>query len=444
MERLEDRQLLSATVAGSTVATDQAATQQVLSASSEVVAATPLLSVLPSTPGMYDPFTSTFRLKNSLGGGTADELFAFGKPNGGWKPIVGDWAGNGTDGVGLYSQSTSTFYLKNTLEGGTADERFVFAKPNSSWIPLAGDWDGNGADTIGLYDPATSTFRLKYTLSGGEADAVFVFGRPAGGWIPIVGDWDGNGTDTIGLYDPYTSTFRLKNTLEGGTADELFVFGTGNRSWQPLTGDWTGSGSDTVGLYTPRSSTFRLKNTLEGGVADELFIYGAANSSWTPLTGVWATSSSLAAAGGGTSAASATALTQAQLQPILQEAISRWTDAGLDAATLSKLSQVQVVLSDLPGSLLGEAQGHRITIDGNAAGYGWFVDATPAQDEEFAASTSCQALHAVDAQALDRIDLLTVVEHELGHIAGLKDLDALADSLMDGVLGVGVRRSPLL
>ena len=53
-----------------------------------------------------------------------------------------------------------------------------------------------------------------------------------------------------------------------------------------------------------------------------------------------------------------------------------------------------------------------------------------------------QQLQAVDPRAVDRIDLLTVVEHELGHIAGLDDLDALADDLMSGVLGVGVRRSP--
>jgi len=46
----------------------------------------------------------------------------------------------------------------------------------------------------------------------------------------------------------------------------------------------------------------------------------------------------------------------------------------------------------------------------------------------------------VDPRALDHIDLLTVVEHELGHIAGLSDSDALPNDIMDGVLGVGVRR----
>ena len=49
-------------------------------------------------------------------------------------------------------------------------------------------------------------------------------------------------------------------------------------------------------------------------------------------------------------------------------------------------------------------------------------------------------MQAVDPQAVDHIDLLTVVEHELGHIAGLGDLDAMSDDVMNGVLGTGVRR----
>jgi hypothetical protein len=96
----------------------------------------------------------------------------------------------------------------------------------------------------------------------------------------------------------------------------------------------------------------------------------------------------------------------------------------------------------LPGSYLGEAGVNRIYVDRDAAGYGWVVDPTPARDEEFASSSSDRMLRAVDPRAVDRIDLLTVVEHELGHIAGFEDLNALTDNLMSGVLGGGVRRNP--
>ncbi len=43
--------------------------------------------------------------------------------------------------------------------------------------------------------------------------------------------------------------------------------------------------------------------------------------------------------------------------------------------------------------------------------------------------------------AADDVDLLTVLEHELGHVIGLPDNDQAGD-LMDITLGLGVRRAP--
>ena len=39
------------------------------------------------------------------------------------------------------------------------------------------------------------------------------------------------------------------------------------------------------------------------------------------------------------------------------------------------------------------------------------------------------------------MDLLTVVEHELGHVLGLNDLDASLNDLMSSTLSDGVRRN---
>ena len=133
-------------------------------------------------------------------------------------------------------------------------------------------------------------------------------------------------------------------------------------------------------------------------------------------------------------------LTNQQLAPIVAAAEQRW--AAVDGTqVLAALAGVKVQVADLSGGLLGEAVGKTILIDSNAAGYGWFVDPTPALDEEFTTSPSNQQLRAIDPRAVDRIDLLTVVEHELGHVIGLPDLGATSDDLMDGVLGIGVRRN---
>ena len=277
----------------------------------------------------------------------------------------------------------------------------------------------------------------------GYADLTFAYGAANAGWLPIAGNWSGNGKDTIGLYNPKTSVFYLRNTNDTGYADRTFAYGPASAGWEPIAGDWNGDGTGSIGLYNPAISVFYLRNTNDSGQADLTFAYGAANAGWMPIVSDWnGPGQALMAAGGAVAAAAnVPALTQADLRPIISEAIARWTSAGLDASAIAKLTQAQFVISDLPGSYLGDTEGNLVYIDTNAAGYGWFVDPTPAADEEFAPSPSNQQLRAVDPRAVDRIDLLTVVEHELGHVAGLGDLDASVNDLMSGLLGAGVRRS---
>jgi hypothetical protein len=138
-----------------------------------------------------------------------------------------------------------------------------------------------------------------------------------------------------------------------------------------------------------------------------------------------------------------TLLTFNDLKPVVSEAIARWTGTGLNAATGRKLTRVPFDISDLPGSSLVEAEGNRIDLDTNAAGSGWSVDSTPVWNEEVAPSQNNQPLPAVDPRVVDRMDLLTIVEHELGHTAGSNDLDALTNDIMSGVLGTGIRRNAM-
>jgi hypothetical protein len=83
------------------------------------------------------------------------------------------------------------FYLRNTNNGGNADYQFRFGPAGAGWKPLAGDWKGDGADTIGGYNPANGVFYLRNTNNGGNADYQFQFGPAGAGWLPIAGDWNG-------------------------------------------------------------------------------------------------------------------------------------------------------------------------------------------------------------------------------------------------------------
>ncbi|RKT44471.1 S8 family serine peptidase [Thiocapsa rosea] len=237
--------------------------------------------------GLFNPATSTFYLRNANSAGPANTVFGFGPPGRGWRPLTGDWNGNGQTTVGLYNPVTSSFYLRNANSGGAAEVSFGFGPAGRGWTPLTGDWNGNGRTTVGLYNPAASTFYLRNANSGGAADVSFSFGPGGRGWLPLTGDWNGNGLTTIGLYNPGTSTFYLRNANSGGAADISFGFGPAGRGWLPLTGDWNGNGQTTVGLFNPSTSAFYLRNANSGGAADVVFGFGPGGAGWTPISGKW-------------------------------------------------------------------------------------------------------------------------------------------------------------
>ena len=89
---------------------------------------------------------------------------------------------------------------------------------------------------------------------------------------------------------------------------------------------------------------------------------------------------------------------------------------------MRQLEGVSVQVGNLGTSILGLEAAGAITINQTAAGHNWSVNATR-------------------GPAADGVDLLTVLEHELGHVIGLSD-NTQAGDLMDITLGLGVRRSP--
>jgi hypothetical protein len=131
----------------------------------------------------------------------------------------------------------------------------------------------------------------------------------------------------------------------------------------------------------------------------------------------------LVAGGPVQSAAPVAALTPAEAEAALKAALALWSAAGLDAGTLQALSRATVTIAPLPGPYLGLAAPGAIYLDPTAEGYGWFTDVA-----------------ATATPPADRIDLLTVVTHELGHLFGLMDGNGTA--LMASTLAAGVRILP--
>ncbi len=142
-------------------------------------------------------------------------------------------------------------------------------------------------------------------------------------------------------------------------------------------------------------------------------------------------------------AAQAVSVTQAEVQTLLPEAIAAWQAAGLDGTDVRKLEGVSVQVGNLGTSILGVEAANAIIINQTAAGYNWFTAASGGSGGQAfgVAGPGGETMARPGSAAANEVDLLTVLEHELGHVVGLSDNNQAGD-LMDITLGLGVRRAP--
>jgi len=138
-------------------------------------------------------------------------------------------------------------------------------------------------------------------------------------------------------------------------------------------------------------------------------------------------------------------LSSDELDFIVTAAAAHWAATGLSAEQSAALANTTFTVSSLPGWYLGSASGNQIQIDTDGGGFGWFIDSTPLDDSEFPNASSETRLYTNSTLApAGKIDLLTTVMHEMGHILGLGDSYSAADreSLLYGYATVGERRLP--
>ena len=138
-------------------------------------------------------------------------------------------------------------------------------------------------------------------------------------------------------------------------------------------------------------------------------------------------------------------LTQAELDRVVLAAINRWSGTGLTAQQMATLRSIRFDVADLDGSYLGEAVRNHVTIDRDAGGQGWYTGSDLASDALFNNLIGETRRYADSFGApAGRVDLLTAIEHEMGHRLGLNDIYAEKDrdNLMYGYLTAGERRMP--
>jgi hypothetical protein len=355
--------------------------------------------------------------------------------------VVGDWTNSSHDNIGDFSNGQWRLDLDNNGVFDANDWTFYFGQAGD--IPIVGNFYGTGT-RIGVFRTAPDGFTGEFIIDkngDGKMDAgddTFTFG--IGTDRIVIGDWGGTGVDKVGVFrsvgdSANTAIFTLDSNNDHAFDGSDAVFRFGIFTDGIVVGNWNGdSRGDKVGVYraataygAPGTAVFTLDNNgnlqFDPGI-DQVFLFG--NITDTFLAGNW-TPTELAASMG----AGAAALLPNQIDPIFSEAVRRWAATGLSGDAVAQLSATQVNLADLSGNTVGLADPGVITLSRNAAGNGWYVDPTPQSDAEFADPNGPQA---------GKMDLLTVIEHELGHELGRPD--DTSGGLMDGVLPTGTRRSP--
>jgi hypothetical protein len=397
------------------------------------------------TVGSYNSATAIWYLRNSNSPGAPDITpFAYGAP--GWYPITGDWDGDGTTTIGVVDLSTETWYLRNSNSGGLPSYTpFRYGAPG--WIPIVGDWIGTGRTSIGVFDPTSGNWFLRTEISGGLPDAgSFNYGAP--GWFPVAGDWTGVGHAGVGVFDPLTANWYLRIELSSGGPDANpggVPFSYGAPHWLPVVGDWSGQGKITVGVDNPLNGTWYLRNSNSSGPPSiSPFNYGAPG--WSPVVGNWVPTGQpqLASVTRAMVAPSTAPLTNQELQTVVQGALTRLRNTGIAPNVLAALTSIQFTVGGLTNHELAMSyvSSNQVIVDAGATGTGWFVDASPLQDQEFSSLNGVLTARAGSAAA-GRMDLLTVVLHEMGHFEGWRELDPALHptALMALSLTAGTRRT---
>ena len=369
-------------------------------------------TTFPTTVGAFQTTlggqTDAFITKLTAGGtGLAYSTYLGGSTTDVGYGIAVDSAGNAY--VTGYTTSTnlptSPGAFQTSLSGGLNDTDAFVTKLNPTGTGLV----------YSTYLGGSTGADYGYGIAVGSTGNAYVTGETRSNNFPVTNAlqsmYAGGGADAFVTELNETGSGLVYSTYLGGS--------TGGDTGYGIAVDSTGNAYVTG---QTSSTNFPTKNPLQGKFGGPSHTSDAFVTKIDPPAGA----SSPAVSSGNVSLGET--LTLESLQPLLAETGHRTQTAGVDSASLHTFD---IRIADLPDNRFGHAWGQTIWFDNNDIGGGWFVAPTPRSDSEFTTPGNQGERNCMD--------LLTVLEHELGHLLGFEHTDS---GVMAESLAAGTRRVP--
>lgn len=178
---------------------------------------------------------------------------------------VGDWTGDGTDGILWYNSSTGDtdeWQIASTKWAGSVD---LGVHPGSYQISGVGDFNHGGIDDVlwtSASDNGVQTDIWELNASGNWMASVQPGAHPASSQVAGIGDWTGDGTDGVLWYN-----------LGTGDVDE----------WQLSNGRWAASVD--LGTHPGNCQIAGVGDMFGDGIDD--ILWTSVNGDGTVSTDIW-------------------------------------------------------------------------------------------------------------------------------------------------------------
>ncbi len=348
--------------------------------------------------------------------GTPGLVAAYGF-NEGAGTVLGDASGNNLNGAitGATWNSTGKFGKALSFDGNSnwvtvADNNLLdltTAMTLEAWVrpSVANSWDTVLMKEDRTYDLAYSLYSaagagnppVGYLQAGGYGEALGNSVVPVNQWSHLALTYD---NASLRLYvNGILVASKAKSGTITTTASPLRI--GGNNVW----GEFFNGLIDEVRIYNRVLAAAEIQTDMNTPVGTPLQLAGPLGGNGPGVYNVKA------------------------IQPLIDVAVKQWASVGLTWAQKQKLKLLRVEIRNLPGNALALSSGTMIYLDTNAAGKGWFIDRTPSTLWDYIPK--------------NRVDLLTVITHEVGHVLGFDDnRKPGAKNVMAATLPMGVRRLP--